>query len=643
MRALSWFEKQPAPWLYSILSVTSVFVMGGSPPVPTEHLLTLALGKGYIERPKPCDEQSILSDFDAFSRRLRIKAWLMDNQSDFQDRPREKFNPKLYLKRSSWNPPRGPEPLEGYIATTRRKVAESIKSVRTPMSPMTRSVKTAITKLKGFLRVNQLTVCAADKNLGMVVVPVEVVNKLTSDALSEFEEISQQRATSIERYTHSQIKQAASLLDETPRLQKFILNSATPENSEVPTAYVLLKVHKLKRVTPTSVPPARLIVPATKSVSRSVSRHIDHIVRPVWNKKATYSLPDSSTLVRIIETTQFPPCATMATRDVAALYPNVDINGAICAFSKFIKGEVPPKMHKYVMKLIRVIMKNAICQFNGKFYLQVRGTAMGNSTAVLFANIWLFELEHKLRCEGLESGKILCYTRLIDDIWAVFNSEKACDDFWTQHNLLHPNLKVTGETGDKLAHLDLTISKSSRFKAEGRLDIDIHQKHFNKCAYLPWSSFHTFSSKKAWINAELQRGVRNCSDKAKFLKYAKKFADRLTARNYPITVIKNAFAKVQYEQRETLIFGKSKRNEKSSLNQFDKPTIMVTRYNPTAKNISIQATLREDWPKVNQYMGFGWQTEPIVGFKKSISLLSSLRKETLPKSPLGDNEPSPVT
>ena len=53
----------------------------------------------------------------------------------------------------------------------------------------------------------------------------------------------------------------------------------------------------------------------------------------------------------------------------------------------------PPIPTHYLRKMLRLILKENIFQFNGKHYLQTHGTAMGTKTAVSFANIFVAHIE----------------------------------------------------------------------------------------------------------------------------------------------------------------------------------------------------------------------------------------------------------
>ena len=74
---------------------------------------------------------------------------------------------------------------------------------------------------------------------------------------------------------------------------------------------------------------------------------------------------------------------------------------------------------KDIFRLIKFILENNVFCFNGKYVLQVCGTAMGTRMAPCYANIFMAELE-----ENFLSGypyKPPAYYRYIDNIFIILS------------------------------------------------------------------------------------------------------------------------------------------------------------------------------------------------------------------------------
>ena len=99
--------------------------------------------------------------------------------------------------------------------------------------------------------------------------------------------------------------------------------------------------------------------------------------------------------------------------------------------------------------------------FNGKFYDQVDGVAMGSPLAPILANLFLgFHEETWLN--NFDKADILLYRRYVDT-FCVFKNEQDAMSFFDFINSQHPNIKFTFEKQNdgKLSFLDVLINNSS--------------------------------------------------------------------------------------------------------------------------------------------------------------------------------------
>ena len=64
-----------------------------------------------------------------------------------------------------------------------------------------------------------------------------------------------------------------------------------------------------------------------------------------------------------------------------------------------------------------IVLKNNVFEFNGNFYLQIQGTAMGTKMVPAYANLFMGKLEIELKQLG--NPHILIWKRFKDDIFTV--------------------------------------------------------------------------------------------------------------------------------------------------------------------------------------------------------------------------------
>ena len=128
------------------------------------------------------------------------------------------------------------------------------------------------------------------------------------------------------------------------------------------------------------------------------------------------------------------------------------------------------------MKLLELGLKKNDFLFNGQWYLQTSGTAMGKKFAPSYANIYMAEFEQEVLEKATKLP--LVYWRFLDDIFIIWpHSEIEFLEFFKLLNN-HSNsikLKYTMST-DTIDFLDVTIFKGHRFQTEPVLDTKVYFK-----------------------------------------------------------------------------------------------------------------------------------------------------------------------
>jgi hypothetical protein len=114
-----------------------------------------------------------------------------------------------------------------------------------------------------------------------------------------------------------------------------------------------------------------------------------------------------------------------------------------------------------ILRLFRHVLTSSFFSFNGQFYEQTDGVAMGSPLSHVIANYFMEYFEEM----ALESAtyKPLCWFRYVDDTFVIWpHGPGKLAEFLDHLNGLHENIKFTMET-EKDSHLPF-------------LDIDIYRK-----------------------------------------------------------------------------------------------------------------------------------------------------------------------
>ena len=92
--------------------------------------------------------------------------------------------------------------------------------------------------------------------------------------------------------------------------------------------------------------------------------------------------------------------------------------------------------------LIRLILTINSVSFNGNYYLQIHGTAMGTRMAPSFSNLFMEKLELKFLLN--QNIKPRVWWRFVDDIFAIWtHGEQSLHKFIKSLNRHHPTIKFT--------------------------------------------------------------------------------------------------------------------------------------------------------------------------------------------------------
>ena len=151
------------------------------------------------------------------------------------------------------------------------------------------------------------------------------------------------------------------------------------------------------------------------SESYRISEYIDSFLAPLAAKHSSY-LRDTTDFLEKIRHIKLPSNSFLATLDVESMYTNIDIkDGLKAVFNSFKANPNPSRPDLEILEPLKLCLENNDFKFNGKWFLQISGTAMGKKFAPSYANIFMAEWEKAAfnSCQLLP----LVYLRFLDDIF----------------------------------------------------------------------------------------------------------------------------------------------------------------------------------------------------------------------------------
>nr|VZI02426.1 unnamed protein product [Spirometra erinaceieuropaei] len=189
-------------------------------------------------------------------------------------------------------------------------------------------------------------------------------------------------------------KQAADIKKKVNGLAR--LNLINPDDSTFRTlsdtriahAYGLPKVHKPDA-------PLRIIVPVigspTYNLAKGLYRHLKHLA-----DGSQYSITNSQAFLEKIEGLKVSFDESILSFDAVALFSSIPHDLAIESVAERLRDNPIDLPTYHVLEMLKLCL-NSYCQFDGKYYQQVKGNLIGWPISALLAELVLQRLEEDVQ------------------------------------------------------------------------------------------------------------------------------------------------------------------------------------------------------------------------------------------------------
>ena len=214
----------------------------------------------------------------------------------------------------------------------------------------------------------------------------------------------------------------------------------------------------------------------------------------------------------------------------------------------------------FIIKLLEIILKYNIFEFNQEQLIQMIGTAMGAVPAVSYANITMAKVMDPKILKAADNFKtndvfpIIFMKRFLDDIKMVWrgNAEKL-HAFLDALNQLHPSLQFTmshttskypGDQCECPAATSIPFLDTSCSIVNGIIKTDLYKKETDRNQYLLTSSCHPSHVTSNIPFSLALRILRICSNPEDREKRFSELKSMLLARDYKSKLIINCIEKL---------------------------------------------------------------------------------------------------
>ena len=343
----------------------------------------------------------------------------------------------------------------------------------------------------------------------------------------------------------------------------------TPRTSQF---YHLPKIHKPNH-------PGRPIVSACSCPTENISAYLDEVMAPLVRGLSSY-VKDTNHALQIFDSFHFDPGndkrCFIFTMDIKSLYTVIPNDCGLKALAHFLdKRPVLQPATSTLTRLAELVLTLNTFSFNGAFYRQVAGVAMGSKMGPNYACLFVGYMEEAILSQY--TGFIpQLYKRYIDDVvGAACCDRKDLEDFIAHVSNFHPSLQYThtiSETSLPFLDINLHIAGNS-------LQTSAYYKETDTHSYLHHQSSHPQHSKNSLPYSQLLRLRRLCSDENDFSTKAKEMCGFFRERGYPSDSLREDLRKISNINRMDAIY--SHRDEN---NQAGRVPLVLT-YHPLNEQI----------------------------------------------------------
>ena len=411
------------------------------------------------------------------------------------------YIPELYIK-SDWkaDPSDIPEVEAAIKAFTHAVTQEQRRYNRTKLPNLFPHHWNIFKFLKNH---DDYIVVEADKNLGgSILSRDDYIARAFSDHLgntSVYQRISHFEAYDRQRQLANKLESLLREWDDDRLISQaewWFLQESIDKYRDKPTRFRLtIKVHKRPWKT-------RPIVCCAGTMLNGFSRWIDY-----WLQQLKPLIPsfinNSEQLINDLQNLgELPPGALLFKADAESMYTNIDTEHAVAVINQWLddlsnNSQLPPGFPLLPLKqTLEIVMRNNVFEFGDTRYLQLMGTAMGTSSACMYATIYfaIHEIETLVPTFGQNLFFVKRYINDLIGIWVVNDPSITWEDFGSSLNSFGLLRWDIDEPSNSVDYLDLTITIKDR-----RIITRTYQKEMNLYQYLPPHSCHPLSTLKGMI------------------------------------------------------------------------------------------------------------------------------------------------
>lgn len=576
-------------------------------PLSRDEHSVLQHGLNYVPLENSQNEFEVRRDIEAFFRRLRLKYHFQDQNHSENPDPDPFAN--LQPKASTWTPPTGENRfLDKTISKCRDELEQYVKSNKTYKSNLSKNEIAAMKKLKAN---RDIVIKSADKGGAVVVwdkdLYIQEANRQLSDATT-YTKINEDPTAADQKVVSDTVKNLIKN-KHLPSSAKSLINPCP----QIANFYMLPKIHK-----PNS--PGRPISSSHSCPTVFIATYLDSILTPIVSQLPTF-IQDSPHALRILQDFTFcnPGPRFLFTMDISSLYTSLPHDLCMKALEHFLNKRTDQSVStETLLRLCELVLTTNSMQFNGDFYKQCKGIAMGSRIGPGVACLTMGYIEETMLAQYCGPAPLL-FKRYIDDILGIFSGSREDLEKFIQHvSNYHEAIKFTHDiSNESVAFLDLKITIQ-----DDKIATSIYFKETDSHSYLKYDSSHPPACKKSIPYSQFLRAKRICSQNEDFESVSKDMIGFFDQRGYPSGITQSALQRVRQVDRSHIL----QPSDKTKSNR----TPLVLTYHP--KNIPIRNIIFKHYKALQSEPTTKeiFNEPPVTAFRKDRNISNHLVRASHP-------------
>jgi hypothetical protein len=216
--------------------------------------------------------------------------------------------------------------------------------------------------------------------------------------------------------------------------------------------------------------PLRPIVNNIGAPTYQLAKHLTGLLNQLTGN-STHHVKNSFHFIKILESLQVQPGDLMVSFDIVSLFTKVPVGDSLSLLSHHFENST--------LALFKHVLTSTYFCYDGQFYEQTDGVAMGSPLSPVIANFFMEHFEEQAIKQA--THKPVCWYRYVDDTFVIWpHGQDKLIEFLDYLNGLHHNIKFTMEIEEgHLLFLDIDVYR----KTNGSLGHKVYRKPTHTILY----------------------------------------------------------------------------------------------------------------------------------------------------------------